>query len=109
MWLSEKNMENASRQETREFDRRRRRYKKTPFDREEKLKIRFDINDTMSLRERQEEQSRRKLFEHRWREEQMLKARQKKQSRNLNAAKRQETWRDVINEGRRMGGHQWRR
>ena len=96
-------MENVPRQEAREFDRRFRRYKKTHFDKEEKLRIRFDLNEAMTQRERNEEGSRRKLFEHRWREEQMMKARQKKQSRSQNAAKRQETWRDVLNENRRKG------
>jgi hypothetical protein len=102
MWLLEMNMERVPRQEARESNKRFRRYKKTGFDRQRKPRLTFDFNDTMTVRERQEEESRRKLFEHRWREEQQNKARQKR--RNKGAAARQETWRDVLAKDRRKRG-----
>lgn len=73
-------------------------YKKTPYDREEKPKITFDLNKPMTLRERTEEEARKKLFEHRWREEQKLKARQQRLSKKWQRenSPKNECWRDVI-------------
>ncbi len=72
-------------------------YKKTPFDREEKPRITFDLNNAMTERERRELESRENLFRHRWKEEQEFKARQKRRSKEWQREhnKHQETWRDV--------------
>ena len=73
-------------------------YKKSPFDREEKLKITFDFDKPMTMRERQDEQSRRKLFTHRWSEEQRHRAQQKSRGKKAGnkPSKKPETWRDVV-------------
>jgi hypothetical protein len=80
-------------------------YKKTPFDKEERLRISFDIDESMTLRERQDQESRRKLFMHRWQEEQENKHRQLRQSKKWQRhnAKLNETWRDVVKEHAKMG------
>lgn len=82
------------------FDERFKPYRKTPFDREEKPRITFDLNDKTTARERQDEESRRNLFMHRWREEQAQKHRQQKQHRNRKNQMQPKTWRDVIREPR---------
>lgn len=89
-------MEIIPRHKAKKFDARFTPYKRTPFDREEKLKISFDFDERKSHRERQEEESRKKLFQHRWREEQRMKAKQKKQNKREGKGTPQETWRDVL-------------
>lgn len=75
----------------------RRLYKKTPFDREEKTRITFDFDKAKNHRERQELQSREKIYRHRWKEEQELRARQERRSKKWQPEhnKQKETWRDV--------------
>jgi hypothetical protein len=96
-------METTQQKYAKDRDARFTAYKKTPFDREEKLKITFDLKKPMTKREYQEEQSRQKLFFHRWSEEQRHKAQQKRRNKKARnkASQKPETWRDVVKkEGR---------
>ena len=78
-------------------DQLRRPYKTTPFDREERPRITFDLNEPLNHRERQEQQSRERLFHQRWKQEQELKALQKRSSKKWQREhnKPHETWHDV--------------
>ena len=91
-------MERTQRKYAKDRNARVTAYKKTPFDKEKKLRITFDFDKPMTMRERQDEQSRRKLFTHRWSEEQRHRAQQKSRSKKAKNKQSQkpETWRDVV-------------